>query len=83
MFHAVGMMTVVVFGAQRKRATEVESLDQSRDFGRITTIGQAHIQYAWRFLASSAPLAVNQGNYLHRRERQEREDRAQRDVVFF
>ncbi len=83
MYHADGMMMFVFFSAQRKRATEVVSLDQSRNIGRIMTIGQAHIQYAWRFLASSAPLAVNQGNYLHRRERQEREDRAQRDVVFF
>ncbi len=71
MYHADGMMMFVVFSAQRKGATEVVSLGQSRNTGRIMTIGQAHIQYAWRFLASSAPLAVNQGNYLHRRERQE------------
>ncbi len=42
------------------------ALDQSRDFGRVMIIGQVYIQYAWRFLASSAPFAVNQGNYLHR-----------------
>jgi hypothetical protein len=30
------------------------------------TIGQVHIQCAWRFLASSAAFAVNQSSYLPR-----------------
>ena len=75
MFHAAGMMMFVFFGAQRKGDTEVVALDQSRDFGRITTIGHVRSQYAWRLLASSAIFAVNQSNYWHRRERQERKDR--------
>ncbi len=77
------MMMFVFCWRAEKRDTEVTSPDQSRDIGRATTIGQAHIQYAWRFFASSARFAANQGNYSHRRERRGREDLAEHYVVSF